>query len=483
MTFLCLASIWLIGFGLVWWMFPRPLGWSVHNVVLFSLGIGAGAGVASCLWFLSLVLIGPNFPLWAPVGGCAAIAGLGFVLTRRKGTLLAWTEGPQPPLYLRGLFLLAIVLAATTFLVAVSNSPHGDEGAWSIWNLRARFLFRAGVFWRDAFSGDLSWSHPDYPLLLPGLVVLCWKLGGRESTDAPIAIAFLFALGTAGLLTGVIGVLRGKTQALVGGLLLLGAAGFISLSAALYADVPLSFYILATLALLCLQDRHPEDLRFSALAGLMAGFAAWAGNAGIIFIGAVIAGRVVAVRFRDRTKPTGLASQMARLMAGLLAPLAVVMFFKLRVGGASDYLSEQPALVLRHLADPARWITAVEALVLVLGGLGRFLVPIILVLALYWYLVRFQVDPRDRASLATAAIALGLMLAIQLLVDILFADNLAIEISASLESKVLQLWPAGVLLFFLAAGPLQLGAAEKPAPKSKTSKKAPKPLRRAAETR
>jgi hypothetical protein len=216
---------------------------------------------------------------------------------------------------------------------------------------------------------------------------------------------------------------------------------------------------------------------------LMAGFAAWAGNAGIIFIGAVIAGRVVAVRFRDRTKPTGLASQMARLMAGLLAPLAVVMFFKLRVGGASDYLSEQPALVLRHLADPARWITAVEALVLVLGGLGRFLVPIILVLALYWYLVRFQVDPRDRASLATAAIALGLMLAIQLLVDILFADNLAIEISASLESKVLQLWPAGVLLFFLAAGPLQLGAAEKPAPKSKTSKKAPKPLRRAAETR
>jgi hypothetical protein len=484
MTFLGLASIWLIGFGLVWWMFPRPLGWSVHNVVLFSLGIGAGAGVASSLWFLSLVLAGPNFPLWALVGGCAGIAGLGFVLTRRKGTLLAWAEAPEPPVYLRGLFLLAIALAATTFLVAVSNSPHGDQGAWSVWNLRARFLFRAGAFWRDAFLSDLSWSHPDYPLLLPGLVVLCWKLAGHESTDAPIAIAFLFALGTAGLLTGVIGVLRGKTQALVGGLLLLGAAGFISLSAALYADVPLSFYILATLALLCLQDRHPDDLRFSALAGLMAGFAAWTGNGGIVFIVSVIAARAVAaVRFRDRTRPAGLAPQMARLIAGLFAPLAVVIFFKLRVGGASDYLSEKPALVLRHLADPARWITAVEALVLVLGGLGRFLVPIVLVLALYWYLVRFQVDPRDRASLATAAIALGLMLAVQLLVDILFADNLAIEISASLESKVLQLWPAGVLLFFLAAGPLQLTAAEKPAPRSKTSKKALKPVRRAAETR
>jgi hypothetical protein len=40
-----------------------------------------------------------------------------------------------------------------------------------------------------------------------------------------------------------------------------------------------------------------------------------------------------------------------------------------------------------------------------------------------------------------------------------------------------------VLLFFLAAGPLQLTAAEKPAPRSKTSKKALKPVRRAAETR
>ena len=123
-------------------------------------------------------------------------------------------------IYLRGLFLLAIALAVTTFLVAVANNPHGDEGAWSIWNLRARFLFRAGAFWRDAFSTDLSWSHPDYPLLLPGIVALCWTLAGHESTDAPIAIAFLFALGTAGVLTGVIGVLRGKTQALVGGCLL-----------------------------------------------------------------------------------------------------------------------------------------------------------------------------------------------------------------------------------------------------------------------
>jgi hypothetical protein len=483
--FLCLAAIWLTGFGLVRWMFPRPIEWSLHNVLLLSLGIGAGAGVASCLYFLSLVLAGPNFTVLASVtGGVAAIVLAFALLTRRNGTLLAWAEGPEPPWYLRGLFLLAIALAAITFLVAVSNNPHGEEGAWSIWNLRARFLFRAGAFWRDAFSNDLGWSHPDYPLLLPGLVALCWKLAGQESTGAPIAIAFLFALATAGVLTGVLGVLRGKTPALVGGTLLLGTASYIALSAAEYGDVPLSFYILATLALLCLQDRHPEDLRFSALAGLMAGFAAWTTNEGIIFLAAVIVARVVAtVRFRGRSGPTALAPEMLWLIAGLAAPLAVVILFKLRVGGASDFWSEKPALVLQHLADPGRWIVTAQGLVIVLFALGRFLISIVAVLALYWYLVRFKVqDSRDRAGLATAAIALGLTLAIRLLGDILFAGNLVIEIATSFERVVLQLWPAGVFLFFLASGPLQLTAAEKPAPRNKTSRKALKPSRRAAET-
>jgi hypothetical protein len=335
-------------------------------------------------------------------------------------------------------------------------------------------LFRAGAFWRDAFASDLSWSHPDYPLLVPGLVALCWKLTGQDSTDAPIAIAFLFALGTVGVLVSTLGVLRGKTHALLAGTLLLGTASFVALSAALYGDVPLSFYILATLALLCLQDRHPEDLRFSALAGLMAGFAAWSRNEGIFFALAVIVARAVALlRSRDRNS---LGRQLLCLALGLTAPLAVVIFFKLRIGGMGDLFLVPASTILKHLADPARWIVTVEGLVVVLFNFGRFLIPIALALALYWYLVRFRVDTRDRAALATAAIALLLTLATQLLVDILYMDNLALEISSSFERILLQLWPAGLLMFFLASGPLQLVA-------PKPQKKANKSARRAVETR
>ena len=143
----------------------------------------------------------------------------------------------------------------------------------------------------------------------------------------------------------------------------------------------------------------------------------------------------------------------------------------------------KPALIFQHFIDPGRWILTVQGLVAVLFSMGRFLIPIVLVLALYWYLVRFQVDSRDRAALATAGIALGLTLAAELVVDILFVDNLALEVSTSFERCLLQLWPAGLLMFFLASGPLQLVAAEKVPEKGKPSKKAPKPARSVAGTR
>jgi hypothetical protein len=261
------------------------------------------------------------------------------------------------------------------------------------------------------------------------------------------------------------------------------------LSAALYGDVPLSFYILATLALLCLQDRYPEDLRFSALAGLMAGFAAWTRNEGFIFVVAMLVARVFAlVRFRGRaTGPIAatVVPQLLRLLAGLAAPLAVVTIFKLRVAGPSDLFSLPASVILKHLADAGRWIVTVEGLVIVLFTVGRFLIPIVFVLALYWYLVRFraqfQLDARDRAALATAATALGLTLATELLGDILFVDNLPLEIATSFERILLQLWPAVLLTFFLASGPLQL-IAPKPQGKASKEKRAAKPARRVAET-
>ena len=110
MTLLCLAAIWLVGFGLVRWMFPQAIRWSLHNVWLFSLGIGAGAGVASCLYYLVLLLAGPRVTVLVASSGAAIAMPLAIgvalvilaagLLTRRKGTELRWSDGPVVPWYL-----------------------------------------------------------------------------------------------------------------------------------------------------------------------------------------------------------------------------------------------------------------------------------------------------------------------------------------------------------------------------------------------
>jgi hypothetical protein len=235
----------------------------------------------------------------------------------------------------------------------------------------------------------------------------------------------------------------------------------------------------AAVALLCLQDRHPRDIRFSVLAGLMAGFAAWTRNEGLVFLAALIVARAIALlRFPDRTSPL---RSLVPLLAGLAAPLAIVIYFKARVGGPDDAFSVGRSAVLQHLADPARWILTVEALVMAVLTFGAFLIPILLFIALYWYFVRFNIQSSDRASIATGAIALLLTLSVQLMLDIVFANNLALELNTSLERYLLQLWPAAILLFFLASGPLQL-VPEKQAPKSKTAKRTGSSRRRIVET-
>ncbi len=476
---LVLLLVWLTGSALVRWVFPAPLGWSLHNVFICSLGGGAGIGIASCLYFLCLGTIGPNLVAIALVEGLA-MAGIlaGVILSKRSGPALEWAPGPQTPKYLTGLFLLAVAIGATVFVVYSMNKPHGEWDAWSIWNLRARFFVRGGQFWKDAFSSQLFWSHPDYPLLLPGIVAMLWTLAHTESTAAPIGVAFLFGLGTTGILTSTLGILRGKAQAFTGGILLIGTISFTENAANQYADIPLSFAILATLALLCLQDRHPEDLRFSVLAGLMAGFAAWTKNEGLMFLAVIIAARILAIiRYGNRA---GMLPQLLRFAAGSLPPLAVVAFFKFRFAPPNDLMSRSMHDVIAHATDFSRWVTTIEGFIKALFVVGGFLVPLALLMAAYWFLIRFKVEARDRLSLGTLLIALSLMAIGDFAVYVLLTGDVAWQMNTSMERLFLQLWPSGLLAFFLAANPPQLAPVRDVPEKSKSAKRNPKAPRRAA---
>lgn len=490
MSLLYLVLFCAAGFGLLRFLFPGDLRPSLHNALSLSLGAGVGLGIASCLYFICLNLAGPNIALLAIVEGLFVVGAVALGLRAQPRSELSWSEGPPPARYLTVLFAAAAVLGLALFVTHSATKPHGEWDAWSVWNLHARFLYRGGELWKNVFSSRIAWSHPDYPMLLPGLVSLCWTLARAESTLAPIAIAFIFTFGTAGLLISSLGVLRGRVQAFIAGALLLGTVEFVEVGAMQYADVPLSFYILATIVLLCLQDRYPEDSRFTLLAGLTAGFAAWTKNEGLMFLIVVILARAIAV-LRFGARPL-LVRQLGAIATGLLFPLAVVAFFKLRLAPPNDLASTRPADMVAHVTDFGRWITVLQGFGIrafqfgdtaVQGEIVRgFLLPISLVLLLYWFLVRFGVQERDRSSVATAAIAVALMLAGDFAVYVLLPSDVTWQMSTSLDRLLLQLWPAGLFAFFMAANVPQLAA--KPAvEKSKPARRAAKPQRRTAEAR
>jgi len=485
MTVVYVVLVWLMGACLVRALFPRPLVWSLHNVWTLALGGGVGIGIASALYFLTLAVAGPNLAAMASVLGvaAAAIIALG-LLAKPRPTAVEWAQGPETPGRLTLLMWIAAAVGVAMFVIYSLNKPHGEWDAWSIWNLRARFLFRGGEGWRDAFSQPLAWSHPDYPLMLPGIVALAWTLARGESTLPQVLVAALFTFGAAGVLIATVGALRGKTQAFVAGVLLIGTAAFVQVGAMQYADIPLGFFMLAAVALLCLQDRYPDEPRFTLLAGFAAGFAAWTKNEGLLFALVLIAARAFALfRFGAPAKRIpGLLS----LAAGMVPALAVVAFFKLKFAPPSDLLAQaKPGDILPRLLDAGRWITSLQGFVVAALKLGSFLVPVVLVLALYWYLVRFQVEERNRLPLASALGTVALMLVGDFAVYVILPRDVDWRIATSIDRILLQLWPAGLLAFFLAAAPLQLAAKSEVAEKAKPPKHAAKPqkARRAAETR
>ena len=130
-------------------------------------------------------------------------------------TVPRWVPGTLAALFF---FLVAGVILTEVFLTF--DRPHGGWDAWAIWNLRARFLFRGGEYWRDAFSPLLSEIHPDYPLLLPGLVARGWTYLGRDAVSFPAAVAVFYTLSTIGMLASSIAILRGSSQGILAGVVL-----------------------------------------------------------------------------------------------------------------------------------------------------------------------------------------------------------------------------------------------------------------------
>lgn len=420
-----------------------------------ALAVGIGLGVSSLTFFawlaLGLAAAGvslPAFelPLFALVG-----VGLAWSLRRRPWPAPAAPAGLSLPRGSRlaavaiGLVVIGCALAAA--VLGLRASPHGDFDAWAIWNLRARFLYRADLHsWRELFAASPEWTHPDYPLLLPALIARCWFYAGNDTTGAPRLVAAAFTSATAMLLCTGLASLRSPTQGLLAAAVLLGTSQFLSLGTAQYADVPLAYFLLAGVVLLAIADVGGNS-RPVALAGMAGGLAAWTKNEGMLVLGALALVRAAPVlRGRDGGRAR---SHLAIAALGALPGLLALVYFKLAIAPPNDLLSRMSlAKFWGRISDWERYalIITFAARQLALTGPGTAFV-------LAGYLLLMGRRPHDGRgfSVAPAFAVLALVLVGYFLVYLTTYWMLKSHLMYSLDRLALHVYPAALFAFFLFA--------------------------------
>ncbi len=464
--------------GLLAFLVPLVAGWFLAHAALagyrirpawaaraFEAALGAGAGIAiSSVAFFLLTLAGAASP--AVILACdAALLAAGLVAfwrTRRR-TAGGPAESAAPPLF-RWNWLLALALAAGSALVLYglvsvsAASPDGEWDAWSIWNLRAKFLAAPGDAWRGALSPlpEKAGMHPDYPLLLSGFVAMVWKSAADTSPWVPQLAGFLFLALVAALLGSALTALRGLTSGLTAGLVLLSSTSFLFLATMQYADLPLSFYCLASIALLLMAET-PAGL---ALSGAFASFAAWTKNEGLAFA-VLLTLAILAVEWRA----AGFRIALVRLrgfLTGAAPVLLLVVCFKLFLAPASEPLFQQGAAGLTHkLADPARYAQIGKAMIAELYHFGQPWSHPLLLLAILALTLRFRIDATRARALRIATTALALVFTAYCGVYLVTPSDLAWHLQTSLPRLYGQLWPSALLLVFLTLNFPAAGAAQK----------------------
>jgi hypothetical protein len=460
-----------IGLGL-----PLVTGWLVvhalapgrgaarDRVLEAALGAALGLGLASVAFFLAVVAVGPGRP--AALGADGALLAGALALTARRRARPAAPGAPAPgraPLGLRAAGVIAAAGAVVAFALVARAWPHGEWDAWSVWNLKARFLAAPGDAWRAGFSPLLIWSHPDYPLLVPGLVARAWLYAGRETPTAPVLLAGLFAATTVALAGGALAVLRSEAQGWLGALVLAATPALTVHAALQYADVPLGCFALATVVCLALADRAAAERGpLLAAAGVALGCAAWTKNEGLLFAAAVVSSRL-AVQV-SRAGWRGGATDLGRLAVAVAPVLLALAYFKLAIAPPSPYLTQDAARLGGRLADPSRYLQVARAFGERVWGFGGWPVSVAAVLAVYAACLGRARQPAEWRGAAGAVAAVVLTGAAYLAAYVATPFPLEWQLGTSLGRLLLQLWPATVFTFFLVVSAPDGAWAGRPSP-------------------
>jgi hypothetical protein len=433
----------------------------------FFLSAGYGLGAFSTLFLVLRALGMPSMPTIDVLA--LAVLLVAWRLSRRlvPGAPVLPAPGCDLPGWLRssltagfGAALGAALYCAVRRTIAYPNGEGWDS--FAIWNLHARFLFRGGAGWREGFSPLIPWSHPDYPLLLPAAIAHFWSYLGHETYAVPAIIGLVFTISTVGVLFSALLILRGGNVAMLGGLALLATPSFIEQGTSQYADIPLSFFILATVVMLCLHDASvgasAPSAGWIALAGLAVGFAAWTKNEGLLFLCSLLFARFLMLasgkRVAESADTLAQPRSLTLLLLSALPILLIILWFKRFIAPPGD-LFVYTAATFHKFSDLARYRAIGKWFGKQFFRFGHWLwVPgslLVVGICLAWWNWGAQhreepVAAAPRTGFRLCVVALTITLCGYFVIYVITPYDVYWHLRFSLNRLFLQLWPSAIFL-------------------------------------
>ena len=428
--------------------FPGIFG----TILNLSISVGLVFGVTSCAFFLWLWFLGfpsANYQVIENILVATLIPVAFYTSKYQKIDRCNQDTGSDFKIYFRLLSISCLIIMLCfmlAFLLRSAVNPHGWEDAWAMWNLKARFIFRGGDNWRNAFSNLLSWTSRDYPLLIPVSIVRIWSYLDNDSTIAPILVAALFTFSTVGLLISSLSVIRSKSTGLLAGLVLVGSHYFLKTGAFQIADIPLGFYILGTIVLFSLQERFDSNSRVLILAGAMAGLAAWTKNEGILFLLVVYMVRMIVISSNRGIK--AYLTELTMFSSGVFPILAVLFLFKLTIPSTNElYTGQSTEMVLGRLTDFSRYLFIGKSFIVFFYD--KLAQEWLILLPVYFFLMGKTKQNVNAESIKTSFLIVLAMLAGYFFIYLITPLNLQWHVNTSIWRLFLHLWPTIIFSFFL----------------------------------
>lgn len=430
------------------------------------LSIGLGLGLSSWLFFTCLVLFGAGTKYFIWFDLILLAASLILFIYKKKNAFDSNLKPEFPSqdrkcfnYFLYAGFIILSLITIISFVLRVLNDPHGSWDAWNIYNLGARFIYRGSAEWTSAFSNPYNWSLPDYPLLISGGVARAWNYMGNETLIAPILQAFLFTSATVILMVFSVSRLQNKNQGLIAGMVLLGTPFFIYNGSSLIADVPVSFYILATVVLYCLIDEgRKKKPGLVLLCGAMAGFAAWTKNEGLLLILSIFIARFIVITLQKG--PGEFLKEAVIFTAGLTPVLIIIAYFKFQLASPNivylkDQLESPVTLIFNQdfnalfnsLTDISKYIIIGKTFLVKFYELEKWM---LIVFPVFILLMGRSDKKRNNPGIYTSLLILMIMICGYFTVFLVYPlDNLEWLLETTAKRLLLQILPSFIFVFFL----------------------------------